>query len=799
MIRNYFKIAWRNIAANKLFTTLNIAGLAIGICVCIVLFAFVNNELSFDKMYSNSEHIYRVNMETSEEYNYETWPTLPNAVGPAVANEISQVKNMSRLIKDDFGSTASLKVGTRNFKEDGLYLADSALFDMFDFKFVESTGQNPFLRPNSVVISQSSKARLFGDQNAMGKIITVNNNDSLEVSGIYEDLPKNSVIDCNMVYNIMDSWMGTNVYWSNASYETYILLQPDANVAEVQSQATALIDKHVDKEEQYFTKFLLQPLTKIHLYSADIREGYTSKLGSVGTVKSLLFLSILVLLIACVNYMNLATANSQKRSKSIGMNKVLGANKGQMLSLFYIETGILVLISIGIGYAVAFASLPVFQNITGNELAYADLLSLPILLSLLAIWVIVTIVAGSYPAISMSAISPLVLVKKTKTTYSVADFVRKGLVVFQFAASIILIIAVTVILQQMNYIRTKNLGYNPEGVVAVSVNSAETQTQIDNVIAAFKRQPNVESVTAVQSIPGANESGRSVRKLSTDNVGMPISSCNTTGGIVKTMQLDLLAGNDLPEHIAKGDSTNYTLINEKILSYLGFETPEDAVGKSINTELGDNSVVTGVVKNFNYNSLKEDVGGYMYYIGRYAPEGVRTVVVRYNSQNLSALIDQLQTTFNTHLPNVAFDYAFIDQHVAAFYASEEKMANTATAFSILAIFIACLGLFGLSAFTAEARTKEIGVRKVLGATVSGVVRLLTKDFLKLVLVAFLIAGPLAWWLMHNWLLDFAFRTEIKWWVFLFAGGMAVFIALLTISFQAIKAAIANPVKSLRTE
>ncbi len=371
--------------------------------------------------------------------------------------------------------------------------------------------------------------------------------------------------------------------------------------------------------------------------------------------------------------------------------------------------------------------------------------------------------------------------------------------VFQFAASIVLIIAVTVILQQMNYIRNKNLGYNPEGVVAISINSAETQTQIDNVIAALKRQPNVESVTAAQSIPGATESGRSVKKLSTDNVGMPISSCNTSGGIVKTMQLDLLAGNDLPEHIAKGDSTNYTLINEKILNYLGFDSPEDAIGKNINTELGDNSIVTGVVKNFNYNSLKEDVGGYMYYNGRYAPEGVRTLVVRYNAQNLPALIDQLQTTFNANLPNVAFDYQFLDQHVASLYASEEKMANTATAFSILAIFIACLGLFGLSAFTAEVRTKEIGVRKVLGASVSGIASLLTKDFLKLVFVAFLIAGPLAWWIMHNWLLDFAFRTDIKWWVFAFAGGMAVLIALFTISFQAIKAAIANPVKSLRTE
>ena len=280
---------------------------------------------------------------------------------------------------------------------------------------------------------------------------------------------------------------------------------------------------------------------------------------------------------------------------------------------------------------------------------------------------------------------------------------------------------------------------------------------------------------------------------------MPISSCVTSGAIVKTMQLDLLAGADLPENIVDGDSTNYTLINEKILTFLGFASPEDAIGKNVNTELNGQSVITGVVKNFNFSSLKEDVGGYMYYRSLHPREGVRTVLVRYNSQNLSAMIEQLQTTFQANLPNTAFDYEFLDQHVAALYASEEKIANTATAFSMLAIFIACLGLFGLSAFTAEARTKEIGVRKVLGASVSGVVRLLTKDFLKLVFVAFLIAGPVAWWLMHNWLLDFAFRTDIKWWVFAFAGAIAVLVALLTISFQAVKAAIANPVKSLRTE
>ena len=799
MIRNYFKIAWRNIRANKLFTALNIAGLAIGICVCIILFSFVNTELSFDKMYSNSDTIYRVNMETSEEYDYKTWATMPNAVGPALLQDIPQIKKMTRFIKDDFGTTASLNIGDKNYTENNLYLADSTIFKMFDFEFLQGNMETAFSKPKSVVLSQTSKKRLFGNQDAMGQLITVNNSDTLEVSGIYADLPKNSVMDFNMIYNIMDSWMGTNVYWSNASYETYIQLEPNANISEIENQASALIDKYVDKEDQYFTKFYLQPLTKIHLYSAEVREGYSTKLGSITTIKSLLFLSLLVLFIACINYMNLATANSRKRAKSIGMNKVMGASRRHMLSLFYVETGIMVFLSIVIGYAISFLILPLFRSITGNELGFNDLLATPILIGLLVIWLLVTLIAGSYPAISMSGISPLILVNKSKKKGSASEFVRKGLVVFQFAASIVLIIAVTVILQQMSFIKNKNLGYDPSGVVAVSVSSAETGQQIQNLIKGLERQVTVKSVSAVQSMPGANESGRAVRKLATDNTGMPITSCRTDGNIVQTLKINVLAGTELPVTIAEGDSIIYTLINEKILNYLGYKNPDEAIGKVIHTELGSRAIINGVVENFNFNSLKEDIGGYMYYKSRKAPEGIRTLLVRYNSRNLSQFIGQLQSTFNESLPNTAFDYQFMDRHVAQLYASEEKTARTATIFSALAIFIACLGLFGLAAFTAEQRRKEIGVRKVLGATVTGITQLLSKDFLKLVVVAFVIAAPVAYWLMHKWLLDFAYRTEINWWVFVFAGIVAVFIALLTVSFQAIKAAVANPVNSLRTE
>jgi putative ABC transport system permease protein len=432
-------------------------------------------------------------------------------------------------------------------------------------------------------------------------------------------------------------------------------------------------------------------------------------------------------------------------------------------------------------------------------LSPSALYTAPILLSLLVVWAAITFIAGSYPAMFISRISPLTLIGKSKQKHSFADFIRKGLVVFQFASSVILIISVIVILQQMKYIRDKDLGYNPKGIVALSIKSAQNKNQVASAIHDLKQLVNVESVSAVQSIPGDVESGRSIRRLSTDKEGLPVKTCHTDGAISETMQLELLAGTALPKTLAETDSTCYMLINETVAGYLGFKTPQEAIGKYVLSEMSDRSVISGVVKNFNYKSLKDDIGGYIYYEMNGAPESIRTLLVRYNTQKMARFLPQVQDVFKKDLPNSAFDYQFLDTHIQSLYTAEQHTANTATVFSLLAIFIACLGLFGLAAFTAEQRTKEISIRKVLGAGVSGIVELLTKDFLKLILLSIVIASPIAWWLMNNWLLGFVYRIEVAWWVFVIAGVVAVLIALLTISFQAIKAATANPVKSLRTE
>lgn len=799
MTRNYLKMAWRNIVSNKLFTSLNIAGLAIGMCVCISLFAYISHELSFDRMYKHSNDIYRVNMQTTATYNYERWSEVPNAVGPAIKENIPQVQLMTRLIQHDFGAKTSLKTDDKNFTEKGLYLADKTVFEMFDIRFKEGNAATAFSQPKSIVLSESASRRMYGNESAIGKIIYVNNRDTLHVSGVYADLPVNSTIDCDMIYNIMDAWYGQQVYWSNASYETYCQLQPGANVKQVEAQATALIDKHVEKEDKYFSNFQFQPLMAIHLYSADIQDGYTSRMGSIRTVKTLIFLSLLVLIIACINYMNLATARSQKRAKGVGINKVLGAEKRHLLGLFYLETALLSLISILLGYGLTFAAQPLFRNATGITLSASAFFTTPVVLSLFVIWLFVTLIAGSYPAFSIARISPMVLMNKLKLKHSFADFIRRSLVVFQFASSIILIIAVIIIYQQMQYIRNKDLGYNPNGIVTVSMKSAQTRQQIDAFMNDLHNMPGVESVAASQSIPGDVESGRSIRKNSTDKEGMPIQSCHTDGFISQTMQLQILAGGPLPASIAENDTTCYTLVNETVARFLGYKNPQDAIGKNVGSEVAGRTIISGVVKDFNYQSLKNNIGGYVYYEMNKAPEPLRILLIRYNTKNLPHFMQQLQNTFKADLPSSSFDYEFLDSHVQHLYTSEQHTASVATVFSLLAIFVACLGLFGLAAFIAEQRTKEIGIRKVLGASVSGITRLLTTDFLKLVMISILIASPIAWYAMNKWLMEFSYRTPINAWAFVIAGITAIAFALLTVSSHAIKAAIANPVKSLRTQ
>ncbi len=751
-------------------------------------------------MYPKAEHIYRVYMKLSAAYNEEKMLTLPNAVGPTLKSDITQVDNMVRLVKDGYGATASIGTGNDNFSEKQLYLADSTLFSIFDFQFIEGNARTAFSNKKSIVLSQSSKEKLFGKQEAIGKLISINQQDTVQVTGVFKDLPANSTLDCNMVMNIMDSWMGQNVYWSNASYETYILLKKGADLGSIAQEATKLIDKYVEKDNQYYTQFFLQPLSAVHLYSADLTSGVTTRSGNITIIRTLSVLALLVIIIACINYMNLATAKSQKNAKQVGVNKVLGATRRQLIIRFFVETATISLSAMLIGLVLAIILIPAFNLVGKTDMTIQHLLNWNMLGILAIAWLVITLVAGSYPALFLSGIKSISLMNKGYNKQGQTILIRQILVVCQFSISIVLIIGISIMLAQISFIRNKDLGYQPENVVSISIRSLKNQEKLNTLGQQVQNLTNTVATTFAQSIPGFNESGKSTYKFTTDKQGLPTLSCVTYGKTINTLGLKLLAGTDLPNVIGRTDSTCYVLINEKVMKFLGYKTPEEAIGKHIVTEMSaTNSIISGVVRDFNYANLKSEIGGYTYYTMNASSESPRNLLIRYKTADLQSYMEEIKKIYTAIAPDAAFDFFFLDQHVQDQYDNEIRSSNVMTLFSFLTLFIACLGLLGLAAYTAESKSKEIGIRKVLGASVGSIIHLLSANYIKLICIAFLIAGPIAYYLSNSWLNDFVYHIDMPWWAYVVAVLTVTIVAFITIGFQTFKAALLNPVNSLRDE
>lgn len=797
MFKNYFKTAWRNFKAHQLFTLLNIAGLAIGLAISVLLYLFIIHELSFDKMYENEASIYRV-ITNSEAYG--NMANAPNAVAPSLTENLPEVKYATRILKHGFGTNAFIEVNNNDFIENSFYWCDSSFFKVFNVPFLEGNPSTALERPNTVVISESTAKKYFGKKQdgyreVVGKTIIVDNEQTLEITGVFKDFPENSTLDCNVIGSYSSTHFSKSVSWGNASFDTYCLLNNGVYIPDVEKKINQLLDKNVPKDEQWFM-LSLQPLSRVHLYSTGISDSYSSRNGDIKEVKNLGLLVILILIIACINYMNLATARSQKRAKEVAINKTLGASMRNLIFRFYTETALLTLFALFAGIVIALATLPLFNHITGKSLSIIDLSNLKFIGGLSIMWIVITLLSGSYPALYLSRFSPKLVMQQTAPRGTIASYIRKGLVVVQFASSVILIIGVIVIYKQMEYVSNKNLGYNPENVIAINTGAAKNKQQIEVLSNELKSRGNVMSVAGAQGFPGMGVSGRAIYKNEDDKQGMSIETNHTDNGIINVLQLKLLAGSDLPTVKAVGDSTVQVVLNKKAVDYLGL-TPQEAIGKKVNMQLGNDAFIRGVVDNFNFASLHEPMGAYAFNNGGMEPENY--LLVRFKTGNLSSTMNEFQKLFKESIPNSVFDYTFLDKYLNTLYASEEKMGTVIFIFSLLAIIVACMGLFGLAAYTAEQRTKEIGVRKVLGASVSGIAALLSKDFLKLVIISILIATPIAWWIMNKWLADFAYRINISWWIFFIAGITAIIIALITISFQAIKAAMANPVNNLRSE
>ncbi len=795
MIKNYIKLAWRKIKTDKMFSILNILGLSIGLAITALLYLFISQQRSFDDMYSQKDHIYRALLHTSEAKGGEVWCSVPAAFGSEMKKEIPEVKYQTRMLRHGFGTTAFIEANNRNFTEKRFFWCDTDFFKIFDVPFLKGNKETALSRPNTVVLSETIAHTYFGNEDPVGKTINLDNNQDLEVTGVFRDFSTNSTIHCNVIGSFSSTGnFYTNPSWSNASFETYFLLNNHAEMSAINIKIKKLIDKNVAGDDQWYS-LSLQPLSRVHLYSSGYTDSYSDRNGSIQQIRNLSLLAVIILIIACINYMNLTTARSQKRTKDVGINKTMGASTKNLILRFYTETGLITLIAIFFGIILALAGVPLFNRITNQHLHYNQIFSVQFLGSLLIIWLVTTAVAGSYPALHLSRFSPKRIMNPSYTQGNFTGFIRKGLVILQFSASVILIVGVIIVHQQLKFIQNKNLGYNPENVIAISTAGIRNSEAIEALSNGLKNLASVSEVSLAQGYPGQGVSGRSLYKTN-DKIGLPIQTNRADASIVNALDLKLLAGHSLPKVKAESDSIVDVVLNKKAVDFLGY-TPREAIGRKVDLQLGDNAYIVGVVDNFNYASLHEPVGAYAFNNAQMEPR--RFMLVRMSSSNLSNTLSQFQEIFKKVIPDSAFEYTFLDKNLEKMYASEQQTARIGYVFSILAIFVACLGLFGLAAFTAEQRSKEIGIRKVVGASVFAITRLLSIDFLKLVFISLVLGFPIALYLMNSWLQGFAYRVDISWLVFLLSGGIALFVALLTVSFQAIKAAIANPVKSLRSE
>lgn len=795
MIKNYLKIAWRNLKTNRMFSIINILGLALGLSIIILLFLSITYERSYNTMYANKANIYRVLVNTDESYDSKIYCTAPAALAPAIKNDMPNVKYAARILKHGFGKTAFVKVDNTNFLEKELYWCDPELFEIFNIEFLKGDKTTAINRPNTITISKSTAKKYFGDSDPIGKTILIDNKKQLEVTGIFEDFPENSTLHCNAIASFSSTFAAKNPSWGNSSFETYLQLGENVSPSNTESQLQLLLDKNVNKEGQWFT-FSLQPLEKVHLYSADYSNSYTKRIGDINETNNLSFLAILILLIACVNYMNLMTAKSEKRSKDVGINKTLGASFKSLIIRFYSETGLITLIALVVGVFISGLAIPLFNQLTEQQLEVSLLFTPQILVGLLLFWTLTTLIAGSYPAFYLSSSSPMAALTSIKKDGKGVVSIRKGLVVLQFATSVILIVGVIVIYKQLQFMQNQKLGFESENVVAIFTTAVQENDKRDALVQELKSLNTVSDVAMAQGFPGVTVSGRMLFKNENDKNGFQIRTNRADAEIIDLLKLKLLAGKTLPLIKHESDTLTEVILNKTALDYLGY-TPEESIGKKVLIGgFRGNAYIAGIVDDFNFESLHKPIGGYAFHNRR--TESKNFALVRFNSNSLTDTMDQLESVFGLVIPDSSFEYLFLDKNIEQLYAQERKTAMLGFTFSILAIFVACLGLFGLAAFTAEQRKKEIGIRKVLGATILGITQMLSMDFLKLVLVALVIAFPIAFWLMNGWLQSFAYKIHISWSIFALSGVLAVVIALATVSFQAVKAALSNPIKSLRT-
>jgi putative ABC transport system permease protein len=810
MLKNYFLIAWRNLLKQKIYSVIKIGGFALSIAACLLIALYIKDELSYDKSWPAANRIYRIVEQYNENGKIEFGVDLPAPMAKALKEDFPEVEKAGRLMPDPSfygGGNNQIRRADQeqNTYEEGFTYADQDILDMLQVKMIYGERSKALAEPNTIVLTRNKADKYFPNQNPVGKIMLLNNDKArpYKVGGVIENFPCTSHLKYDFLLTLTghEFWSGEQSLWLASNYPTYVLLKQGTNAAQFQNKLKLILKKYftparkqagnVDayKIEQS-TRYLVQPIGDIHLYSYNIDDDMEK--GDVRFVWLFGAVAAFILIIACINFINLSTAKSANRAKEVGLRKVVGSYRSSLVWQFLVESLLFSVLSFVIGVMVAALLLPYFNTLSAKSLVipWTDWWLLPIIA---AASVVVGIIAGIYPAFYLSSFQPINVLKGQVNRGSKPSVLRNGLVVFQFATSIILMISTLVIYKQTKFILTKKIGFDKDQVLLL-----QGTNTLDDKAEVFKKElqqlSQVKAVSTGDYLPivGTKRDGNPFWKEGRTKIDPAVGAQKWRADYdyVSTLGIKLIEGRNFSRDMASDSAA--VIINKTMAKELGLKHP---IGQRIENGW-EKFTVIGIVEDFNFELMKQNIGPLSIIL---CNDQSSMMSVKMNGSEAKNAIASISALWKKFAPNQPFRYTFMDESFANMYADVQRTGDIFTSFAVFAIIIACLGLFALSAFMAEQRTKEVGIRKVLGASVNSIATMLSKGFVKLILISIAIASPVSWWIMTKWLQDFAYRIHIDWTLFVVAGLLALMIAIVTVSFQAIRAAVANPIKSLRTE
>lgn len=806
MIRNYIKTAWRNLVKNRVFSFINVFGLAVGLTCCMLIAAYLYSELTYDTYSANYKQLYRIGVKTLANGGMTDFASVDVAVGEGIKHTYPEVLAYTRIVRQ---GPMFVTFGDRQFKESNTALVDANFLQIFSVPLIQGDEKTALTEPNSVVINHDLAVKYFGNDQPIGKMLKLGPT-LMKVTGVIDKVPDNSHFHFDAFVSMSTIAHNLQQTWSNVGFYTYLLLDKNADPKKLEAQFPKLVAEHVVPEVQRDMGvslaeaqkavntfiFYLIPITDIHLHTSTKYDLEPN--GDISYVYIFGALAVFILLLACINFTNLSTASSAKRSKEVGIRKVMGSLKEWLVTQFLVESVMLTVFSMLLALGFVYLLLPYFNNLAGKHITIRFFLNYKALLIGLALTLLVGIMAGLYPAFFLSSFRIINVLKGNTGTAEPAkkNLLQSSLVVFQFTVSTALIICTFIVYQQLHFMQNKKLGYDKDQLLVLN----DTYTLGNNEF-AFKDQlmhdSRVLDATVTTDIPGnGNMNGTEIyaKERQGDETKNEIH-CNiyrVDGNYLQTLGIKLIGGRNISPDFP-GDSSS-VVINQAAQRELGWGNT-DPIGKTIVRSGRREYTVVGIVSDFNYASVKDKVAPLM----MLASHRHGNIILKIKTADVSGLLGSIKNQWNKYKASGPFSYYFVDEQFASLYSSEERTGKIFTSFAVVAVIIAGLGLFGLAAFMIKQRVKEIGIRKVLGASSFNITAMLSRDFLKLVLIAIIIAFPVTWFAMHKWLQAFAYRINIQWWIFILAGVMALLIAVITISFQSVKAALANPVKSLRSE